>query len=123
MQACYEEFLRKGFVSPNDPGVMGEDDSTSIQNAINLALESGVGRVEIPRYNQRTGQLQSQNCQSSIEIPAGLQCDPVTGTDAVSNQRSGSSFRSVKDFCYGHSALGAEQQNFIRVRCGQFYEK
>ena len=58
MQACYEEFLRKGFVSPNDPGVMGEDDSTSIQNAINLALESGVGRVEIPRYNQRTGQLQ-----------------------------------------------------------------
>jgi len=55
MEKVYSLFAEKGYVSPNDDGVMAESDSISIQNAVNLALESGVGKVIIPRYNKRCG--------------------------------------------------------------------
>ena len=42
-------------VSPNDPDVMGADDSASIQNAVDKAARSGSGRVVIPARNARTG--------------------------------------------------------------------
>lgn len=43
------------FVSPND--TIGKTDSQSIQNAVNLAHESGLNRVIIPRKNARTNGL------------------------------------------------------------------
>ena len=43
------------FVSPND--TIGKTDSQSIQNAVNLAHESGINRVVIPRKNARTNGL------------------------------------------------------------------
>ena len=45
----------KLFVTPNDSNVIGRSDSESIQNAINYAANSGIGRVIIPRVNERTG--------------------------------------------------------------------
>lgn len=42
-------------VSPNDPDVVGADDSASIQNAVDKAARIGSGRVVIPARNARTG--------------------------------------------------------------------
>ena len=49
----YNKFLLKGYVSPNDDEAIGENDSQSIQNAINIARECGIGKVVIPKYNKR----------------------------------------------------------------------
>lgn len=45
----------KHFISPNE--TFGKTDSQSIQNAVNLAHESGINRVVIPRKNARTNGL------------------------------------------------------------------
>lgn len=42
-------------VSPNDAGVMGADDSASLQNAVDAAVRNGCGRVVVPKRNARTG--------------------------------------------------------------------
>jgi len=42
-------------ITPNDRRFVGEDDSLSIQNAIDYAKETGIGRVTVPRMNERTG--------------------------------------------------------------------
>lgn len=41
--------------TPNDAGLIGADDSASIQAAVDRAAETGVGQVLIPRGNARTG--------------------------------------------------------------------
>ena len=50
----YSKFLLKGYVSPNDDEAIGENDSQSIQNAVKIAKECGIGKVVIPKYNKRT---------------------------------------------------------------------
>lgn len=45
----------KTFVTPNDIGIIGKSDSESIQNALDYAAGSGIGRVVIPRVNERSG--------------------------------------------------------------------
>ncbi|MBP3381409.1 MAG: hypothetical protein J6L00_02080 [Clostridia bacterium] len=42
-------------ISPNDAGIMGYNDSESIQNAVNEAKKTGLNKVVIPRLNKRTG--------------------------------------------------------------------
>ena len=49
-----ELFQLRGYVSPNDAGIMGDSDSASIQNAVDAALACGIGKVVIPKYNART---------------------------------------------------------------------
>lgn len=44
------------YVTPNDVNIMGYDDSSSIQNAVDYASEHGINRVVIPRKNLRTGE-------------------------------------------------------------------
>lgn len=44
------------YISPNDERVVSQCDSDSIQNAINIAKETGVNKVIIPRKNLRTGE-------------------------------------------------------------------
>lgn len=44
-----------GAVTPNDEGVVGADDSASIQNAVRKAVKDGTGIVTIPAFNARTG--------------------------------------------------------------------
>ncbi len=51
-----EYILERGYFTPNDPEIMAQSDSVSIQRAVDAALETGLGRVVIPRYNKRTGQ-------------------------------------------------------------------
>lgn len=57
------------FVSPND--TLGKTDSQSIQNAVNLAHESGVNRVIIPRKNARTNGL-FWEIDESILLPSNM---------------------------------------------------
>ena len=42
-------------ITPNDAGVVGNDDSESIQNAVDRAAATGIGQVVIPAWNGRTG--------------------------------------------------------------------
>lgn len=44
------------FITPNDKGIMADTDSRSINNAVREAVRSGIGRVVIPRRNERTGE-------------------------------------------------------------------
>lgn len=53
-----EEIMERGYFTPNDPQIMAETDSASIQRAVDAALKTGLGRVVIPRYNKRTGKCQ-----------------------------------------------------------------
>ena len=43
------------FITPNDNGIMADTDSRSINNAVKEALRVGIGRVVIPKINERTG--------------------------------------------------------------------
>ena len=43
------------FITPNDNGIMADTDSHSINNAVKEALRLGIGRVVIPKINERTG--------------------------------------------------------------------
>ena len=43
------------YVSPNSPELIGRDDSESIQNAVDFAVEAGINKVVIPCLNCRTG--------------------------------------------------------------------
>lgn len=47
--------MELGYFTPNDQGIIADSDSSSIQNAVDAALKTGLGRVVIPRYNKRTG--------------------------------------------------------------------
>ena len=42
-------------VNASDPRFFGATDSETIQNAVNYASENDLGRVTIPRFNERTG--------------------------------------------------------------------
>lgn len=41
-------------ITPNDQGIVGKDDSASIQNAVDAAVKNGSGQVVIPAWNART---------------------------------------------------------------------
>lgn len=49
------DYLDKGFVTPCD--VNGTTDAERIQNAVDLALECGLNKVRIPRYNSATDRM------------------------------------------------------------------
>lgn len=42
------------FLTPNEKGIMSANDAVSIQKAIDAAIENGINKVVIPRYNKRT---------------------------------------------------------------------
>ncbi|MBO5454801.1 MAG: hypothetical protein J6A69_12690 [Clostridia bacterium] len=46
----------KQFYTPNCPECMGETDSKSIQNAVDMAKKTGADKVVIPRINERTNE-------------------------------------------------------------------
>lgn len=52
--ACLLAGLAGADVTPNDPGIVGADDSASIQNAVDAAVKRGEKCV-IPGFNVRTG--------------------------------------------------------------------
>lgn len=58
-------------VTPNDTGVMGDDDSASIQNAVDKAEKAGIGQVVIPAWNARTGKS-GWTLSRSILLPGNM---------------------------------------------------
>jgi len=64
-------FVLLATITPNDPGIMGGDDSTSIQAAVDAAQKSGEGEVVIPAFNARTGKA-GWEIARSIRLPSGM---------------------------------------------------
>ena len=58
------------FVTPNAPGIMGQTDSESIQNAVNAAAV-GSGLVLIPRWNVRRQQA-LWDIEKAIRVPSNV---------------------------------------------------
>ena len=58
-------------ITPNDPGIMGGEDSASIQAAVDAAQKSGGGEVVIPAFNARTGKA-GWEIARSIRLPSGM---------------------------------------------------
>lgn len=59
------------YVTPNDPGIIGDTDSQSIQRAIAAAKSSGCNTVLIPRICARTG-LAVWNIDRAILLPSDI---------------------------------------------------
>ena len=57
--------------TPNDAGIVGADDSASIQTAVDRAAASGIGKVTIPRFNARTGRC-GWTISRSILLPGDM---------------------------------------------------
>lgn len=88
-----EAILLRGYVSPNDTGIMGQTDSESIQNAVDTALALDIGKVVIPKYNRRIDAM-------GWEISKTILLD--------------SNIRLVLDDCYLRMADGV-YENFFRT--------
>ena len=58
-------------ITPNLKEVMASTDSKSIQNAIALACETGVGQITIPAFNERT-KSNLWVIDETILLPSGL---------------------------------------------------
>ena len=65
------ELKERPYFTPNDPEFMGNDDSESIQNAVDKASELGVNQVVIPRINARTGEA-AWYIQRTIKLPSNM---------------------------------------------------
>lgn len=79
--------MAKLFYTPND--TIGSCDSESIQNAVAMALETGVMHVTIPRINERTGKAEWVITEG-IRLPSGMcvtldNCYMTLADDVMSN--------------------------------------
>lgn len=103
--------MERGYVSPNDAGIMAGSDSRSIQNAVNAALASGLGKVVIPRYNKRTGA-----CRWDVDEAVILDSDlEIVLDNCYIRQMDGSMdnvFRNHDDI-HIRKTLAEEQHNII----------
>ena len=61
----------KDYISPNDPGLFGETDAVTLQNAIAAAEADGCRKVIVPRYNLRTGTTQWR-IDRAVQIPSSF---------------------------------------------------
>ncbi|MBR6748812.1 MAG: hypothetical protein IKM07_07715 [Clostridia bacterium] len=61
----------KTFYTPNDPECRAARDSAAIQKAVDLAHETGVNSVTIPRINERTGKA-VWTIDEAIRLPSGM---------------------------------------------------
>jgi len=59
------------FYSPNMPECMGKTDSESINNAVKLAAKHNVGKVVIPKINERTGETR-WDIDKAILLPSDM---------------------------------------------------
>lgn len=103
--------LERGYVTPNDSGIMAQSDSRSIQNAVDAALSSGLGKVVIPRYNRRTGDCQ-WNVDEAIILDSNLE---VVLDNCYIRQMDGSMdnvFRNHDDI-HIRKTLAEEQHDII----------
>lgn len=98
------------YFTPNDPEAMGQSDSTSINNAIRLAIADGCNTVVIPRQNERSGNYQWV-IGESILLPDDITvildgCYMVQETGCYCNM-----FRTAHAFDEGPRNAENEQKN------------
>ena len=63
--------MQHSVITPNDCGIVGTDDSASIQAAVDRAAASGIGKVTVPRFNARTGRC-GWTISRSILLPGDM---------------------------------------------------
>ncbi len=77
------------YITPNDVGVLSDNDSASIQNAVDRASESGLNTVVIPRLNGRTGEAKwviSETILLPDDITVILDnCHMIMADDVIAN--------------------------------------
>lgn len=103
--------MERGYFTPNDPGILAETDSLSIQNAVDAALKTGLGRVVIPRYNKRTGACQ-WDVDKAIILDSNLE---IVLDNCYIRQMDGSMDNVFRNFVRGQErkTLEQEQQDII----------
>ena len=102
----------RGYYTPNDPGILAETDSRSIQRAVDAALKTGMGRVVIPRYNKRTGKCQ-WDVDEAVILDSNLE---IVLDNCYIRQMDGSMdnvFRNFPDDGLHRRALAQEQHDII----------
>lgn len=101
-------------ITPNLENIMAENDSASIQRAINYAHETGVNSVTIPRINERTGEA-LWTIERAIILPSDME---IVLDNCHLRQADGcfdNMFRSFEDVeTQGHT--NAEQKRNIIIR-------
>lgn len=99
------------FITPNDPAVMAESDSQSIQNAVDEALRSDVRRVVIPRVNERTGEAR-WDIDKAIILSSNIE---IVLDNCYLRQTDGSMDNVFRNFDDDNvrSTLEEEQENII----------
>ena len=101
------------YYTPNMPECMGDTDSTSIQNAIRSAKESGVDTVLIPRMNART-KKPYWTIEKAILLPSDIHimlegCHLIQAEGCFDNV-----FRNENMYTEGSGTVTGEQKN-IRI--------
>ncbi len=106
-----QEILERGYVTPNDKGIMAETDSASIQNAVDAALSAGLGRVVIPRYNARSGKMR-WDVDEAVILDSGIE---VILDNCHIRQTDGSMDNIFRNFREGEMrrTLAEEQHDII----------
>ena len=66
-----EEKPDRPFLTPNAEGIMGQTDSQSIQNAVDMAAAQGTNLVVIPRWNVRA-QKAVWELEKAIKVPSNM---------------------------------------------------
>ena len=96
-------------VTPNDPGVQGADDATSIQNAVDKAAKSGIGKVVIPARNARTGKT-GWILSRSVLLPSDMTVVIDNARLALADDVYANFFRSANTW----TAKGATVEGVLR---------
>ena len=107
-----EEIMERGYFTPNDARAISESDSASIQKAVDLALETGLGKVVIPRYNKRTGKCQ-WDVDKAVILDSNIE---IVLDNCYIRQMDGSMdnvFRNFPEEGRRHRTLAEEQHNII----------
>ena len=105
--------MERGYFTPNDVGIQAESDSLSIQNAVDAALKTGLGRVVIPRYNKRTGRCQ-WDVDQAIILDSNLE---IVLDNCYIRQMDGSMDNVFRNFHSGQlKKTLAEEQHDIIIR-------
>ena len=105
------------FYTPNMTECMGKTDSESINNALKFAAERGVGKVVIPKINERTG-LPLWEIDQAILLPSNIQ---VVLDNCLLRQAEGcmdNVFRNANMYSDGSATRAGEQQNICITGVG-----
>ena len=105
------------FYTPNMPECMGSSDSESINNAVRLAAKTKVGKVVIPKLNERTGEA-SWDIDTAVLLPSDIH---VVLDNCYIRQVDGTFdnvFRNENMYTDDFATLAKEQKNIFITGIG-----